>query len=49
MVCVLKNDQTVKIKIFNKVYGGPPIKLVHLRHLRLKMNGEDQNGKRQKT
>jgi len=25
------------------------IRLVHLRHLRLKINGEDQNGKRQKT
>jgi len=39
----------VKNKRFNKVYGGPPIKLVHLRQLRLKTSGEDQNSKRQKS
>jgi len=30
-------------------YPDRAIKLVHLRHLRLKTNGEDQNGKPQKT
>jgi len=43
-----KKDQTVKNKRFNKVYDGLPIRLVHLRHLRLKTNGDDQNSKRQK-
>jgi len=41
-----KKDHTVKIKTFNKVYGIPPTKLVHLRRLRLKTNGDDQNDKR---
>jgi len=38
-----KRDQTIKIKRFNKVYGGLPKKLVHLRNLRLKTNRDDQN------
>jgi len=42
------NDQTDKNKRFNKVYGGPPIKLVHLKHLRLKANGNYQNSKQHK-
>jgi len=43
-----KIQQTVKNKRFNMVYGGPSIKLVHLRHLWLKTNGNNQNNKRQK-
>jgi hypothetical protein len=39
----------VKIKKLSKVYDGPPIMLVHLRHLVLKTNGNDQNGKRLKS
>jgi len=39
----------VKIKKLSKVYGGPPIMLVHLKHLGLKTDGNDQNGKRQKS
>jgi len=38
----------VKIKWTYKVYGGPPLNMVHLRHLMLKTNWEDQNCKRQK-
>jgi len=44
----LKKNQRIKIKFFTKVHGGPPLNMVHLRHLMLKTNGEDQNGKRQK-
>jgi len=32
----------VKIKKISKTYGGPPLNMVHLRHLMLKTNGEDQ-------
>jgi len=31
-----------------QIYSGPPIKLIHLRYLRLKTNGDDQNSKQQK-
>jgi hypothetical protein len=44
-----KKDQMVKICKINKVYGGLLLMLFHLRYLRLKTNGEDQNSKRQKT
>jgi len=32
----------VTIKKINKAYGGPSLNMVHLRHLMLKTNGEDQ-------
>jgi len=32
----------VKIKKINKAYGGPLLNMIHLRHLMLKTNGEDQ-------
>ena len=38
-----------KIKKLSKVYGGPPIMLVHLRHLKLKTDGNDQNDTRRKS
>lgn len=38
----------VKIRKINKVYGGLLLMLFHLRYLRLKTNGEDQNSKREK-
>jgi len=31
----------IKIKKFNKAYGGPPLNMVYLKHLMLKTNGED--------
>lgn len=39
----------VKIIKLSKVYDGLPIMLVHLRHLVLKTDEKDQNGKRQKS
>jgi len=38
----------VKIKKVSKAYGGPPIMLVHLRHLVLKTDGKTKivNGRR---
>ena len=41
--------QKIKRLKFNKIYGGPPLNMVHFRYLTLKINGEDQNGKRQKS
>jgi len=38
----------VKIHKINKVYDELLLMLFHLRHLRLKTNGDDQNSKRQK-
>jgi hypothetical protein len=35
------------MNLYYNVYGGPPLNMVHLRHLMLKTNGEDQNSKRQ--
>jgi len=43
-----KKYQMVKIKWTYKVYGGPPSNMIHLRHLMLKTNGDDQNSKRQR-
>ena len=48
-IFIFKNDQTITINFFNKVYGVPHIKLIHFRHLWLKINREDQNGKWRKT
>jgi len=39
----------VKIKKLSKVYGRSPIMLIHLKHLVLKTDGKEQNGKRQKS
>jgi len=43
-----KKDQTVKINKINKVYDEPLLKLVHHRHLELKVNSPDLSGKRRK-
>jgi len=32
----------VTIKKINKVHSGPPLNMIHLRHLMLKTNREDQ-------
>ena len=37
----------VKIHKMNKIYGELLLMLFHFRHLRLKINGDDQNSKRQ--
>jgi len=33
---------------FKKVYGGPPLNMIHLRNLMIKINENDQNSKRYK-
>jgi hypothetical protein len=43
-----KKDQTVKVNKINKVYDGPFLKLIHHRHLELKVNCRDLFGKRRK-
>jgi len=38
---LFESDRKAKIKLINKVYGGPLLKLIHYRHLRLKLTISD--------
>jgi len=44
-----KKNQMVKIKKIDKVYGGPPLKLVYHRHLGLNLTPRDLFDQRRQT